>query len=60
MPAGGVVGEAMVAFVVADAYRKKFGGDHIDDVREAVERYEQRIGWRRGEHASTAGRRPAA
>ncbi len=34
-PAAGVVGEAMVAFVLADAYRAKFGGDHIDDVREA-------------------------
>jgi chorismate synthase len=47
VPAAGVVGEAMVAFVVADAYRKKFGGDHIDDVREALARYEDRIGWRR-------------
>jgi chorismate synthase len=47
VPAGGVVGEAMVAFVLADAYRRKFGGDHIDDVREAVERYEERIGWKR-------------
>jgi chorismate synthase len=47
VPAAGVVGEAMVAFVVADAYRKKFGGDHIDDVREALARYEERIGWRR-------------
>ena len=36
VPAAGVVGEAMVAFVLADAYRRKFGGDHIDDVREAV------------------------
>ena len=32
VPAAGVVGEAMVAFVLADAYRQKFGGDHIDDV----------------------------
>jgi chorismate synthase len=47
VPAGGVVGEAMLAFVVADAYRRKFGGDHVEDVREAVERYEDRIGWRR-------------
>src|SRR3954467_11383171 len=30
VPAAGVVGEAMVAFVIADAYREKFGGDHID------------------------------
>ena len=36
VPAAGVVGEAMVAFVLADAYRRKFGGDHIDDVRGAV------------------------
>ena len=53
VPAGGVVGEAMVAFVLASAYRDKFGGDHIEDVREAVERYEDRIGWKR------SARRPA-
>jgi chorismate synthase len=47
VPAAGVVGEAMVAFVLADAYRRKFAGDHIDDARVAVEAYEQRIGWRR-------------
>jgi chorismate synthase len=47
VPAAGVVGEAMVAFVLADAYRRKFGGDHIDDVRGAVSAYEERIGWRR-------------
>jgi chorismate synthase len=47
VPAAAVVGEAMVAFVLADAVREKFGGDHVDDVREAVERYEERIGWRR-------------
>ncbi len=47
VPAAGVVGEAMVAFVLADAYRQKFGGDHIDDVRIAVRAYEERIGWRK-------------
>jgi chorismate synthase len=45
VPAAGVVGEAMVALVLADAYRRKFGGDHIDDVIEAVRAYQQRIGW---------------
>jgi chorismate synthase len=45
VPAAGVVGEAMVAFVLADAYRRKFGGDHIDDVRAAVDAYRERIGW---------------
>ena len=38
VPAAGVVGEAMVALVLADAYRDKFGGDHIDDVRAALRR----------------------
>jgi chorismate synthase len=46
VPAAGVVGEAMVAFVLADAYRSKFGGDHIDDVRGALAAYRERIGWR--------------
>jgi chorismate synthase len=45
VPAAGVVGEAMVALVLADAYRRKFGGDHVDDVLGAVRAYEQRIGW---------------
>jgi chorismate synthase len=45
VPAAGVVGEAMVTFVLADAYRRKFGGDHIDDVREALSAYRRRIGW---------------
>jgi chorismate synthase len=47
VPAAGVVGEAMVAFVLADAYRQKFGGDHLDDVRRALGGYKERIGWRR-------------
>jgi chorismate synthase len=46
VPAAGVVGEAMVALVLADAYRRKFGGDHIDDVRQAVGAYCERIGWK--------------
>jgi chorismate synthase len=46
VPAAGVVAEAMVAFVLADAYRRKFGGDHIDDVLQAVRAYRERIGWR--------------
>ncbi len=47
VPAAGVVGEAMVAFVLADAYRRKFGGDHVGDVLAAIHAYEERIGWRR-------------
>ncbi len=47
VPAAGVVGEAMVALVLAGAYREKFGGDHIDDARAALQAYKERIGWRR-------------
>jgi chorismate synthase len=47
VPAAAVVAEAMVALVVAAAYREKFGGDHIDDVLSALAAYKERIGWRR-------------
>jgi len=47
VPAGGVVGEAMVALVLASAYRDKFGGDHIDDALAAADAYRARIGWKR-------------
>ena len=47
VPAAAVVGEAMVALVLAAAYGEKLGGDHVDDVRAALGAYEERIGWRR-------------
>jgi chorismate synthase len=47
VPAAGVVGEAMLAIVLAGAYREKFGGDHVDDARAALAAYEGRIGWKR-------------
>ena len=47
VPAAAVVAEAMAALVLAGAYREKFGGDHIDDVRAALSAYKERIGWRR-------------
>ncbi len=47
VPAAGVVGEAMVALVLAGAYRRKFAGDHLDDVVAALRAYEERIGFRR-------------
>ncbi len=49
VPAAGVVAEAMVAFVLAGAYRDKFGGDHIDDALGALRAYERRIGWEAGQ-----------
>jgi chorismate synthase len=47
VPAAAVVAEAMVALVLGDAYRDKFGGDHVDDALAALRAYEERIGWRR-------------
>jgi chorismate synthase len=55
VPAAGVVAEAMVCFVLADAYRRKFGGDHIDDVRAAVDAYRERIGRRADVPAAASG-----
>jgi len=46
VPAAAVVAEAMVALTLARAYREKFGGDHIDDVVEAIDAYKQRIDFR--------------
>jgi chorismate synthase len=47
VPAAGVVGEAMVALVLAGEYRTKFGGDHLDDTLAALRAYEERIEWKR-------------
>jgi chorismate synthase len=46
IPAAGVVGEAMVCLTLARCYREKFGGDHIDDVRAAIDAYKARIDFR--------------
>jgi chorismate synthase len=43
IPAAGVVAEAMLAFVLADALLEKFGADNIDDLVAAVERYRGRL-----------------
>jgi chorismate synthase len=43
VPAAGVVGEAMVMLTLADFVLDKFGGDTIDDVRDALGRYRERI-----------------
>jgi chorismate synthase len=39
VPAGAVVGEAAVAFVLADAMLEKFGGDSLPEVRRNLESY---------------------
>lgn len=39
VPAAGVVAEAMVAIVLADAWLEKFGGDSLREMRANVEQY---------------------
>ena len=39
VPAAAVVGEAMVALVVADAFLEKFGGDSMSEVRRNFDGY---------------------
>jgi chorismate synthase len=46
VPAAGVVGEAMMALVLADAVLEKFGGDSLGDIQAAVSAYRARIGGR--------------
>jgi len=39
VPAAGVIGEAMLAIVLANSMREKFGGDSIDEMRQNFESY---------------------
>jgi len=40
VPAAAVVGEQMVAVVLASEFQRKFGGDTVDEFRAGVERYQ--------------------
>ena len=48
VPAMGVIAEAMVAFVLAQAWLEKFGGDSLDETRRNVDGYLARIDQRIG------------
>jgi chorismate synthase len=52
VPAAAVIGESMVAVVLAEAFLEKFGGDNITDIRAAYDSYIGRI--------RTTGRRARA
>jgi chorismate synthase len=47
VPAAGVVGEAMVAIIVARAMLEKFGGDSLEETRRNYAAYQHTIGPRR-------------
>lgn len=47
VPAAGVIAEAMVALVLAEAVLDKFGGDSLDEVRRNCQAYLARLAERR-------------
>ena len=44
VPAGGVVGEAMVAIVIANSVLEKFGGDSIIELTQNFENFQETVG----------------
>jgi chorismate synthase len=52
VPAAAVIGESMVAVVLAEASLEKFGADNLRDIRAAYDSYTERI--------QTTGRRTRA
>lgn len=44
VPAAGVVGEAMVSLVLADAFLEKFGGDSVSEIERNYEGYLRSLG----------------
>jgi len=43
VPAAGVVGEAMVALVLARAFLEKFGGDSLQETRRNFDAYQEQV-----------------
>ncbi len=43
VPAGGIAGEAMVAFVLAQAFLEKFGGDSLGETRRNFDGYQRQL-----------------
>jgi chorismate synthase len=43
VPAAGVIGEAMVALVLAEAMREKFGGDSLGEMKRNFEGYREQL-----------------
>lgn len=43
VPAGSVIGEALIAYVVADAFLEKFGGDSMSEIKRNYKAYLKKI-----------------
>jgi chorismate synthase len=48
VPPAGVIGEAVVAFILAEAFLEKFGGDHLEETRRNYLAYLKTLGPRGG------------
>ncbi len=60
VPAGSVIGENLTAFVIADAFLEKFGGDSITEIRRNCEGYLKQLRERQqGSGHSAGGKAPA-
>ncbi|HOJ92812.1 MAG TPA: chorismate synthase [Dictyoglomaceae bacterium] len=50
VPSAGVIGEAMMAWVIADEFLKKFAGDYMEEIKKHFEDYKnylmERLGWK--------------
>ena len=44
VPPAGVIGESMVALVVADSFMEKFGGDSVEETRRNYDAYQNTVG----------------
>jgi chorismate synthase len=47
VPPAGVIGEAMMALVVGEAFLEKFGGDHMEETRRNLQAYLKTVGPRK-------------
>jgi len=54
VPAMAVIAEAMAAFVLAQAFIEKFGGDSVGDLRASYETYLSRVASRMGSRAGAS------
>ena len=43
VPAAGVIGEAMVSIILAQAFLEKFGGDSLEETRRNFEGYKEQV-----------------
>jgi chorismate synthase len=43
VPAAGVIGEAMVALVLSEAMRDKFGGDSLEEMQRNFDSYSEQL-----------------